>query len=40
MVDGSVSLLELKALEALLVCHVFDSFDDNIGHWYLVNDVP
>jgi hypothetical protein len=35
MVDDSVSVLELKALETLLVCHVFDSVDDNIGQWLL-----
>jgi hypothetical protein len=29
-----------KALEALLVSNVFDSFDVNIGRWYLVTDIP
>jgi hypothetical protein len=40
VVDESVLVLELKAFETLLVCHVFDSFDDDIGHWYLMNYVP
>jgi hypothetical protein len=39
MVDDAVSVLELKAFETLLICHVFDSFDDDIGHWYLVDNV-
>jgi hypothetical protein len=40
MIDDAVSVLELKAFETLLVCHVSDSFDDNSGHWYLVDNVP
>jgi hypothetical protein len=40
VVDDSVSVFELKALEALLVSHVFNSFDHDIGHGYLVNDIP
>jgi hypothetical protein len=40
VVDDSVSILELEAFGTLLVCHVFDSFDDNIGHGYLVDNVP
>jgi hypothetical protein len=40
MVDDAVSVLELKAFETLLICHLFDSFDDGIGHWYLVDNVP
>jgi hypothetical protein len=40
VVDDSVSILVLKAFETLLVCHVFDSFDDDIGHGFLVDNVP
>jgi hypothetical protein len=40
MVDDTDSVLELWAFETLLICHVFDSFDDDIGHWYLVDNVP
>jgi hypothetical protein len=40
VVDESVSVFELGALETLLVSHVFESFYDDIGHWYLANDIP
>jgi hypothetical protein len=40
VVDDSISVFELKALEALLLSHIFDSFDDDIGHWYHVGDIP
>ena len=35
MKDYSMSVLELEVLESLIVCHCFNSLDDNIGDWNL-----
>ena len=37
--DDSVSVLKLEIFKSLLVCHGFNSLDDDIGHWDFVNDV-